>query len=75
MKANINSETADCVCLHRSRVEDWGHLAQARRSFGEPREESLVKLMFGVMTQMLSQETSEGDVNTALLPTLHVGER
>lgn len=55
-------------------MEDRGHLPQAHHSFDEPRGESLVKLMFGAVEQMLSQETSERDVNTALLPTLHVGE-
>lgn len=49
--------------------------APGTSQFWEPPGESLVKLMFGVMTQILSQETSGRDVNTALLPTLHVGER
>ncbi|TRZ22028.1 hypothetical protein HGM15179_005089, partial [Zosterops borbonicus] len=43
--------------------------APGMSQFWEPPGQSLVK--FGVMTQQLSQETSERDANTALLPTLH----
>lgn len=57
-----------CVCTGGLRSPAPGTL-----QFWEPPGQSLVK--FGVITQQLSQETSERDANTALLPTLHVSER